>query len=205
MTGVAPKQLFRTSLATAGRAAVVLLIFVTGCGEADDPYVGVMSDTSYGGQVTAERTKHRVSANGRKVAISGFRGRYVWADSAAPWCSPCIPQSQTIRRLQDSVGESVIFLTVMTSETPGHADIPDQGTALSWSKRFGLNPDHVVAAKDQYGRIIPSHMLFSPEGHTLYAATGLMSESQIREVLTQYMRDWDEWSQTAHRFKWMRD
>ena len=201
---MAARLKLRTLLANGGMTLVVLGALATGCGP-DDPYVGNMSDTSYGGQVTLDHTKQRVSANDRMVAVSEFRGRYVWADYAAPWCSPCIPQSRTIRRLQKSLGRDVVFLTVMTSETPGYEGRPDRGTAQSWSQRFNLDPNLVVAAEDQYGRLIPSHMLFSPEGHTLYAATGAMSESQIRDILSRYMRDWDSWSRTGEHFDWMMD
>jgi hypothetical protein len=45
----------------------------------------------------------------------------------------------------------------------------------------------------------------SPAGHTLYAATGAMSESKIRDVLCRYMRDWDSWSRTGEHFDGMMD
>ncbi|MDX1740899.1 MAG: hypothetical protein R3178_06380, partial [Rhodothermales bacterium] len=180
----------RSSL-TAATILIAVVSVTIGC-ESDHPYEGVMDDVSYAGQVKPENVKMRVNAKGRPVAVSEFRGRFVWADYAAPWCSPCTPQSRVIRRLQDRYVGNVVFLTVMTSETPGPEGRPDQSTARSWASRFRLDPELVVAADDLYGRIIPSHMLYSPEGHTLFTYTGSMSESQIIEVLTQRMSDWHE-------------
>ena len=196
-------QVDRSRLTTAILVVVVILVS-TGC-EPDHPYSGVMSDVSYAGQVTPEGTKMRVNANGRSVAVSEFRGRFVWADYAAPWCSPCAPQSRVIRRLQDRYVGNVVFLTVMTSETTGYEGRPDQGTARSWANRFRLDPELVVSADDLYGKVIPSHMLYSPDGHTLFAYTGSMSEEQIRDVLTEKMSDWNTWSLTGEQAEWMRE
>ena len=79
--------------------------------------------------------------HGNMVAIEEFKGRFVWADYAAPWCRPCISQAQAIKEVEKSLGEGVVFLTVMTSATEEYASIPDQHTAKAWANRFGLNPE----------------------------------------------------------------
>ncbi len=184
-------------------AACVCLLAV-GCGE-EDRWVGVMSDYSYAGQVTTEHTKLRDNARGRPTSVSQFEGKFVWSDYAAPWCPPCIPQSHTIRRLQNAYKDRVVFLTVMTSESSDYRSIPDASTARKWAARFRLNPDHVVAAEDQWGRLVPSHMLFSPQGQTLFRFDGQMRDAHIKEVLTARMREWDEWRRTGQMADWMRE
>src|SRR5213592_4972457 len=123
-----------------------------------------MNDRSYAGQVSPSGVTRRVNAGGNMVAIEEFRGHFVWADYAAPWCQPCIPQAQAIKQVETSLGERVVFLTVMTSASEEYASIPDRQTAKAWANRFGLNPERVVAATNLWAWTIPTHILFSPEG-----------------------------------------
>ncbi len=185
-------------------AALLISLSAGGCRD-EDPWVGVMTDYSYAGQVTPEHTKFRDNARGRPISIGQFEGKFVWSDYAAPWCPPCIPQSRTVQRLQNAFRDRVVFLTVMTSVSAEYRSIPDASSARAWASRFRLNPDHVVAAVDQWGRLVPSHMLFSPEGQTLFRFEGQMRDAHIKEVLSSRMREWDEWQRTGQMADWMRE
>ena len=186
--------------------ALVALILICGCGEQRprSPYLGNMSDFSYAGQRTAEKIVYRVNALGEMVSVVEFEGSFVWADYAAPWCKPCAAQAQVIRRLENAFGDEVVFLTVMTSASPEFESIPTQETARAWSQRFGLNPNRVVAATNQWAKYIPTHILFSPEGQTLYRITGYIPTDQIKSILSRYMKDWKNWSENAVIADWMR-
>ncbi len=188
-------------------ATSILCGLLAGCSldeSPENPYVGNLNDFSYSGQITPERVLSRMSAAGRAVSIDQFHGRFVWADYAAPWCGPCVPQAQAIKSLESSYGEEIVFLTVMTSKSPGYRDLPDRQTAKAWSARFGLNPDRVVAANNLWGLTIPTHVLYSPKGQTLYRSTGSLSAQQIREILDRYRRDWNHWEHGGQLAAWMR-
>ena len=184
-----------------------LLVVGAGCArknQLDDAYVGNMNDRSYAGQVSPSGVRRRVNAGGNMVAIEEFRGHFVWADYAAPWCQPCIPQAQAIKQVETSLGERVVFLTVMTSASEEYASIPNRQTAKAWADRFGLNPERVVAATNLWAWTIPTHILFSPEGQTLYRSTGYLSAGQINNLLSHYIQDWEEWSRSGHTAQWMK-
>lgn len=183
--------------------AVAALFFFCACGP-DDPYVGHMDDTSYAGQVTPAKTIGRVNAKGQIISIDQFRGRFVWAEYSAPWCSPCIPQARAIRQLDQRYRDKVIFLTVITSASTNYGDVPTQETARAWAAKTRLNPDRVVAATNLYGRKIPSHILYSPEGHALFRHEGLLSAAYIRKILERRMAEWYEWSRNGVTADWMR-
>jgi len=190
-----------------GMLLCLLLILAAGCAEKnqfDDLYVGNMNDSSYAGQVTPGGVTQRVNADGNMVAIEEFKGHFVWADYAAPWCQPCIPQAQAIKQLETSLGERVVFLTVMTSASQEYESIPDQQNAKAWANRFGLDPGRVVAATNLWAWTIPTHILYSPAGHTLYRSTGYLSADQINNVLSRYMQDWEEWSKSGRTAQWMK-
>ena len=85
----------------------------------------------------------------------------------------------------------VVFLTVLTSDgKPGNR--ANRSTAQRWAKQFRLDPDRVIAG-DEWTRVIPTHIVFSPLGQTLYFKTGLHSEAQIRSTLGKAIREWEPW------------
>ena len=62
--------------------------------------------------------------------------------------------------------------------------------------------ERVVAATNLWSWTFPTHILYSPEGQTLYRSTGYLSADQIND-LSRYMQDWDEWSRNGRR-QWMK-
>ena len=83
------------------------------------------------------------------------------------------------------------FLTVLTSDQKPGAPAT-RHTARLWAQRFRLDPDHVVFG-GEWQRFIPQHGAFSPLGQTLFWKVGLLSETQIREEVHQFVKDWDRW------------
>jgi len=181
------------------------LVVVAGCGgDADGPYVGDMDDRSYSGQVTSEGTVARESAAGGTVSITDFKGRFVWAEYAAPWCQVCGSQVPVVQSVLASMTEQVVFLTVMTSDGQNvHADAT-RATASGWAQRFGLAPDRVVAGKNLSSWTVPTHILYSPEGQTLLRHTGLLPADRLGPLLAARVADWKEWRKTGKKADWMR-
>jgi len=190
----------------------VLLVsaLAAGCGEwadeqaNDNPYLGNMADTSYSAQVTADKELTRISASGKQVCINAFKGQYVWADYCAPWCKPCVSQAKAIKSLEKRFEGNVVFFTVMTSNSQKYEDVATRKNAQAWAGRFGFDPDRVVAADNLWAWTIPTHILYSPRGHTLYRSTGYLSADEIARIITRYVSDWDKWAETGERAKWMR-
>ena len=187
--------------------AVIGYCLVQGCGKSasnHNPYVGNMNDFSYSGQWTEDACVYRMNALGEEVCVAEFQEWFVWVDYAAPWCTPCSSQAKVIKEFGDELGDQAVFLTVITSANAEYQSIPTQQTAKGWAQRFGLNPARVVAATDKWGMTIPTHILFSPTGQTLYRAQGFHTKKQIREIMDRYMRDWENWSDTGAVADWMR-
>ena len=194
---------FRSSLLSAILALIPLAV---GCGPGEGheyPHVGIMDDVSYSGQRTSSGIMKRPNAHGKGVSLDQFEGSFIWVDYAAPWCSPCAPQSGTIHKLENAFGDEVVFVTVMTSDASGGNSKPTPQTAMGWAKRFGLDPRRVLAA-DLWTMTIPHHILFSPKGQTLYRTEGQLFEEQIRVMLQQYMSDWKDWDKSGSVADWMR-
>ena len=168
-----------------------------------NPFVGNMNDFSYSGQLTDDSCVYRMNALGEEVCVVEFQERFVWVDYSAPWCTPCASQAKVIKALENEVGHQAVFLTVITSASAEHQSMPTQQTARRWARRFGLFPARVVVATDKWGMTVPTHILFSPTGQTLYRAKGFHSKKLIRKIMESYMRDWNNWSDTGAVADWM--
>ena len=180
---------------------------VLGCGKSgprENPYVGNMNDFSYSGQWSDEGCIYRVNALGEEVCVADFKEQFVWTDYAAPWCRPCLAQAPIIKALESEIGDQVVFLTVITSEKSEFQSIPTQQTAEGWAQRFNLDRARVIAAKDRWGMTIPTHILFSPTGQTLYRSKGFLSKEQIRTIMADYIRVWKNWSENGTIANWMK-
>ena len=194
-----------------GRTVVVGVMGVClllGCGKSrpgDNPYVGDMDDLSYSGQWSADGCVYRGNALGEEVCVAEFEGRFVWVDYAAPWCQPCLAQARVINALESESGDQVVFLTVITSEKSEFQSIPTQQTAKSWAHQFELDPARVIFATNRWGMTIPTHILFSPTGQTLYRSKGYLSKEQMQAIMADYSLDWENWSENGTVANWMKN
>ena len=106
------------------------------------------------------------------------------------------------KSVEVDLGEEIVFLTVMTGKSNAYNDHATVATAKDWARRHQLDPERVIAA-ELWFKTIPEHRFYSPEGHTLFVHVGYLSAEQIREVMAYYKTDWERWSETGQRAKWM--
>jgi hypothetical protein len=119
----------------------------------------------------------------------------VRADYAAPWGKPCRAQAPAIKAPEHELEDRVVFLTVITSASVEFQSIPTPQTAEVWARQFKLDPAKVVVAADRWGMTIPTHILFSPTGQTLYRSKGYLSKGRIRAILAEHIRNRQNWSE----------
>ncbi len=122
------------------------------------------------------------NALGEPVSLAQFSGKFVWVDYAAEWCSSCRPQSSVIRSLAGAAPDSVVFVTIMTSEPEGYGHPATPQTAARWADSMSLDPARVLAA-DLTSLTLPRHTLFSPQGTEVYRHTGQLSAAEIRRIV----------------------
>ncbi len=161
--------------------------------------VGNMEDRSWS---TGRTQAPRPSASGRKVHLTDFEGKFVWAEYAATWCPACRTQTPETRQVERELGDEIIFLTVMTAKSQDYNDHATEATARSWADQFGLDPERVVAA-ELWAKMIPEHRLYSPEGHTLFVHVGSLSADQIKAVIAHYRTGWQAWKKSGKPADWM--
>ncbi len=126
----------------------------------------------------------------------------MWADYAAPWCKPCTWQTPVTKSVEESLGDEVVFLTVMTGQSEKYNDHATVDTAKAWARRFGLDPARVVAA-ELWFKTVPEHRFYSPEGHTLFVHVGALTADQIRDVIGYYREGYETWKTGGTAADWM--
>ncbi len=175
--------------------AAAMLLLLAAC-DRDETLPGLagrvdMGDTSY----ARGRDVERVNARGGSVRWRDYAGQFLWVEYAAPWCGICAQQTPELRGIQPPNTEMV---TVMTSEMGGYGHPATRATAAAWAERYGLDPDKVIAA-DLTSLSVPRHLLFSPEGHTLFARDGYMSGQEVDAVISARQADWRVWKDSGAR------
>ncbi len=188
-----------------------LALTVCGCGDKGpvkrswgrmkglEKIVGNMNDISYS---SGRAQEPRPNALGELVAMPDFEGNFVWSEYAAPWCKVCAWQTPETKKVEKEMEGDVVFLTVMTGKSNKYNDHATVETAKAWAGRFGLDPNHVLAA-ELWFKTIPEHRFYSPRGHTLFVHVGALSADQIREVISYYKTGWENWAKTGQRADWM--
>jgi len=147
-----------------------------------------MADFSYGGR---RGEMYGPTASGETFDLAQFRGRFVWVDYSAPWCGPCNGQAPVIQKLERTYEGEVVFLTLLQSDRDPRTPASER-TARQWASQYRLEPAH-VAASEEGARFVPTHILFSPLGQTLYTKAGLHTENHVRTSLDRAMRRYRAW------------
>jgi len=193
-------------------ALSVALVLVVGCGPKGpvkrnwgpmkglDKVVGNMNNVSYSkGRTQAPR----LNAVSEPVSMTDFAGEFVWVEYAAPWCEACTWQAPGVKKVEQELGDQMVFLTVMTGKSRNYNDHASVQTAKRWAKRYGLKRKRVVAA-ELWFKTIPEHRLYSPKGHTLFVHVGALSGQQIRDVIAYYRSGYEMWAKTGELADWMK-
>jgi len=168
--------------------SLAALVVSCSSGGGEEPLVGDMEDFSYMGR---RGVPYGPSATGESLDLAAFKGKYIWVDYSAPWCGPCVSQAPTIRQLEHAYEGKVVFLTVLVSDASPRTPAT-RSTARLWAARHKLDEAHVAAGREAV-RYIPTHILFSPMGQTLFRKSGVFSEAQIRSTIEGQMGSWDKW------------
>jgi len=138
------------------------------------------------------------------VHITDFEGEFIWSEYAAAWCETCEWQSPVTKKVSQELKGEVVFLTIMTARSEKYEDNADEHTAKDWAEKFALDKTRTLAAVELWSKTIPEHRFYSPEGHLLFAHVGALSGDQIKEVITYYRSDWDQWKKTGEKASWMK-
>lgn len=119
--------------------------------------------------------------NGGVNSLDDFKGKYVFIDIWATWCSNCIYQKPALKKLEQEY-ENIVFLSV--------AWLDDERKWRETIKRESLTGIQLYASEggntffEAYGvRGIPRYILIDQNGNIIDHSTPLPSDSKLKEIL----------------------
>jgi len=128
-----------------------------------------------------------------RKALALFKGKFVFVDIWASWCTPCFGQMPYLKKVAAELkDEKIVFLAIS-------ADKDDQHEAwMAASKREGLNNEELnfrfyKGFRNDYletNKIIsiPRYLLFDPQGEIVVVDFVQPSDPEFRKRLLAYLR-----------------
>lgn len=118
---------------------------------------------------------------GDTVSLSDFKGKYVYVDVWATWCSPCRAELPHLEKLQDHFkGKNIVFVSVSVDETKEPWEKMVKEKKLKGVQLFAKGFSAIT--KDYLINSIPRFLLIDTEGKIIDSNAPKPSE-KIKEIL----------------------
>jgi thiol-disulfide isomerase/thioredoxin len=128
-----------------------------------------------------------VDFEGNKHKLSEFRGKWVFLDFWAVWCSPCRMEIPHIAKAYNAFkGENIQFLSVShdgTIETPKKYN---EENGMEWMQTINL-PDYCNASTLYGVSGIPAPFLIDPDGKLIKISAGKLRGDDLMKTLNKYV------------------
>jgi peroxiredoxin len=153
-------------------AAVLLLTFV--------PVSVAQSDNTAPAFTLPDR-------DGNEVSLADFRGKIVVLNFWATWCAPCRYEMPAFVRLQSKLGDKVQFVGVSV-DTVGWGPINEFTDEIGINYPIVWDPESAVIERYGDPSALPSTFLIDEEGAIRVIIAGMVSESDLDDILQMMIR-----------------
>jgi len=129
--------------------------------------------------------------NGKDVSFSDFRGKYVYIDAWATWCSPCKQQIPYLQQLEKELHDKNIVFVSISMDKPKSKEKWEKFVKekeLPGVQLISENAFDTRIAKDYKINSIPRFLLFDPEGKIIDANAKSPMEPALRKQLLQLLK-----------------
>ncbi|MEK6616345.1 MAG: TlpA disulfide reductase family protein [Bacteroidota bacterium] len=109
--------------------------------------------------------------NGKTVSLSEFKGKYVYLNFCASWCSSCMQEMMLIPELKKMYGSKITFVSVsVDKKTDAMKNFLKKNPKLDWTF---LYCDNFKKAKEEFNVLtVPTYYLIDPKGNVLTSPAG---------------------------------
>lgn len=123
-----------------------------------------------------------VDLNGKLVSLKSFKGKYVYIDLWATWCSPCVGEIPHLQKLEKKFhGKKIVFVSISCDDNikEWKAYVKKRGL-----EGMQLNFDMDLRFRDAYGvKSIPRFILLDKKGKIINPDMTRPSNPETEKVL----------------------
>jgi thiol-disulfide isomerase/thioredoxin len=104
-----------------------------------------------------------VDRNGKQVSLSDFKGKYVYLDFWATWCTPCLQEMKVVPELHKAYHDKIVFVSISIDE-----DIEKMKKFLEKNPKYEwtfLYSGKSKLSEEYEIRTVPSYFLIGPDGN----------------------------------------
>lgn len=130
-------------------------------------------------------------STGKKLTLSGYKGKWVLINFWATWCPPCLKEIPDLVSLYESRKDVMVIGVAMDYQDPKTVLKFADSLSISYPIVFG---DKKIAAQIGPVSMLPTTYLFNPAGQPAAYKIGLIS----RESLEEFMRESSSNPQSNH-------
>jgi len=118
--------------------------------------------------------------DGNEVSLSSLRGKAVYLNFWATWCTPCVKEMPSLQEVYDKYGDRVAIYAVNVGES--RAVVSEFLEENGYTFTVLLDEDRVVAHRYQV-RGIPTNIFIDSRGVVVERVTGGMTTSQMERAI----------------------
>jgi thiol-disulfide isomerase/thioredoxin len=129
--------------------------------------------------------------NGKEVSFSDFRGKIVYIDVWATWCSPCKQEIPYLKKLEkDFHGKDIRFISISVDKPKDKAKWEKfvKKEHLGGVQLFADDAFDASIAKYYKINAIPRFLLFDEEGKIIDTDAPRPSDPELRKLLTNLLK-----------------
>lgn len=124
--------------------------------------------------------------DGRKISLSGLKGRPVWVTFGATWCAPCRAEAPDIQAAY-LAGKAAKLAVVGVYLSQSAADVRDYTTRLGMTYDHVADPDTRIAGAYRVMGI-PTHVFIDKAGVVRHIQVGILTPEVMRERIVEISR-----------------
>ena len=132
---------------------------------------------------------HYINYNGSRTSLNDFRGKYIYIDLWATWCTPCRAEIPHLKRLENEFkGENIIFVSISIDKKSAYKAWKTmiETKNMSGTQLFSNGDKQFI--QNLKVNSIPRFVIVDPKGNIINAEAPRPSNPKTKEILNKILK-----------------